>query len=73
MTSVMLLARLVVVGGGRGRFVDDVSGESSLVGDLVLRTVIAGSEARVGGFWTESPSCDDVWDMYQISERRTRS
>jgi hypothetical protein len=62
----MLLARLVIVGRGRG----DVSGDSSLVGDLVLRNAIAGGEVRVGGFWTGSPSCGNVWDMYQISRRR---
>lgn len=60
-TLVILLARLTSVGGRK----DDVSGDSSLVGDLVFRTVILGGEVRVGGFWTESPSFGDVWDIYQ--------
>lgn len=58
-----LLVRLVI-GGRKGKSVDCVSGDSSLVGDLVLCIVIAGGEARPGGVWTESPSCGDVWDMY---------
>lgn len=67
--SERLLVRLVTA-GRKGKSVDDVSGDSSLVGDLVLRIVIEAGEARPGGFWTESPSCGDVWDMYQGSRRR---
>ena len=64
-TFVTLLVRLVIVGGRKGKSEDDVSRDSSLAGDLLLRTMIVGGEAIEGGFWTESPSCGDVWDMYQ--------
>jgi hypothetical protein len=55
-TLVMLLARLVIVGGRKDKLVDSVSGDSSFVGDLVFRTVIGEGAMRIGGFWTESPS-----------------
>ena len=71
-TLVILLARLVIV-GGCNELVDSVSGGSSFVGDLVFRTVIGEGAMRIGGFWTESPSCGDVWDMYQVSRGTVRS
>ena len=71
-TLVILFARLVI-GGRNDKLVDSVSGDSSLVGDLVFRTLIAEGEMRIGGFWTGSPSCGDVWDMYQVSRGTVRS
>lgn len=66
---VILLARLTSVGDRR--LVGEVPSSSSLVGDLVFRTLMVGGKARLGGFWTESPSFGDAWDMYQTYRGRT--